>query len=408
MAWFSLNSKSIIKNRIPGKICMYNRRMAKTQTFECPSCGGPLEYDGGDDLTVTCPFCNSSVIVPEELREDDPQVVFVQTAPAYRRASGSRIGIVVALFIILVLGAVITGVVFLAGIGTVSTSIGGITTQIGPIVSKDTPVPTPAFANVAFTFGEEGTGAGYFDDARHIGVDGQGNIYVGEYGNSRIQVFDPEGNFISLFIVEGDSYLTGMTVDRQGIVYVVYGSEVLRYEGATGQFLGLLEYAGGWGFDDVVATADGGLVAAWYKSHDNIIRFDTQGNVLFTIEDAISGQSGDSELNMKVAVDGLGNIYALGTFNEAVFKYSPEGQFLNRFGGEGSEPGQFRAARAIAVDGQGRVYVADIKGIQVFDSEGRYLNLIKVDGPAFGIAFNDQNEIFVAAKDKVIKYTLQD
>ncbi len=40
--------------------------MAKT--FKCPNCGAPLDYDGGDKLTVECPFCSNVVIVPEELR----------------------------------------------------------------------------------------------------------------------------------------------------------------------------------------------------------------------------------------------------------------------------------------------------------------------------------------------------
>jgi uncharacterized Zn finger protein (UPF0148 family) len=41
--------------------------MAKS--FKCPSCGAPLEYDGGEVLTVRCPFCSNAVIVPEELRQ---------------------------------------------------------------------------------------------------------------------------------------------------------------------------------------------------------------------------------------------------------------------------------------------------------------------------------------------------
>ncbi len=38
-----------------------------SQSFTCPNCGAPLDYDG-DDLTVRCPYCSSSVIVPETLR----------------------------------------------------------------------------------------------------------------------------------------------------------------------------------------------------------------------------------------------------------------------------------------------------------------------------------------------------
>jgi hypothetical protein len=38
------------------------------QTFRCPSCGASLNYDGDDDPAVTCAYCSSTVLVPEELR----------------------------------------------------------------------------------------------------------------------------------------------------------------------------------------------------------------------------------------------------------------------------------------------------------------------------------------------------
>ena len=196
-----------------------------------------------------------------------------------------------------------------------------------------------------------------------------------------------------------------MAVDRKGIVYVAQRGTITRYEGQTGNSLG--EMGEGNGFDDVRATPDGGLIAAAYRSgSDNVVRFNSSGNVTLTIPKAISTIADRAELNTRVAVDGLGNIYALGTFAEGVFKFSPEGKFMNRFGGSGDQPGQFRAAHAIAVDGKGRVFVSDIKGIQVFDSDGRYLTVFKVDGPAFGMVFNDKNELVVAARNKVIKYAL--
>ena len=109
---------------------------------------------------------------------------------------------------------------------------------------------------------------------------------------------------------------------------------------------------------------------------------------------------------MRVAVDGSGNIYALGRFNNAVFKFGRDGKFMNRFGGGGDQPGQLRAAYSIAVDGYGRVYVGDIKGIQVFDANGRFLTLVGQKGMAFGMVFNDKNELFVTARDRVIKYSV--
>jgi hypothetical protein len=104
----------------------------------------------------------------------------------------------------------------------------------------------------------------------------------------------------------------------------------------------------------------------------------------------------------------LGNIYALGTFNNAVFKFGVDGKFLTRFGDAGEQPGQFRAPYSIAVDGKGRVYVSDIKGIQVFDGNGRYMNVFKPEGSAFGMVFNEKGELLIAARNKVLRYSIND
>jgi sugar lactone lactonase YvrE len=246
-----------------------------------------------------------------------------------------------------------------------------------------------------------------FSDARSVAVDGDGRIYVGEYTGGRIQVFDPTGEFINQWnFGDRKSLLRGLAADRKGTVYVVTRGSVFRYNGETGEKLGSLEYERS-GFDDVSAGAGGSLVTAWHSNRDDIVVFDANGKVTLKIPAAISTASGDSELSMRVAVDGSGYIYALGTFNTAIFKFGRDGKFINRFGGGGDQPGQLRAPLSIAVDGYGRVYVGDIKGIQVFDADGRYLNMIDVKNVPFGMVFNDKNELFVVARDHVEKYAVQ-
>jgi DNA-binding beta-propeller fold protein YncE len=77
-----------------------------------------------------------------------------------------------------------------------------------------------------------------------------------------------------------------------------------------------------------------------------------------------------------VAFDGAGNIYvADGVGNQRVAKFDKSGVFVKSWGSKGAEPGQFgTSARAIAVDAQGNVYVADSgnKRIQVFDGNGTF------------------------------------
>jgi hypothetical protein len=88
----------------------------------------------------------------------------------------------------------------------------------------------PILGLILFTFGSEGIGPGMFTDARSIAVDGEGRIYVGEYTGGRIQVFDPDGKFISQWSI-GDrkTILRGLTTDRKGTVYAVHGGRINRY-----------------------------------------------------------------------------------------------------------------------------------------------------------------------------------
>jgi len=262
--------------------------------------------------------------------------------------------------------------------------------------------------SVALKFGSEGMGPGMMTDARSIATDGQGNIYVGEYSGGRVQVFDSSGKFITQWVADPKMPLRGLAVDRKGSVYVAQRGVITRYDGQTGKSLGTVAYSEGNGFDDVTVTPEGGLVCAWYSGRDDIVRFDTNGKVTQIIRAAISTPADRSELDTRVAVDGRGNIYALGSFTNGVFKFSRDGKFINRFGGPGHQPGQLSAVNAIAVDGKGRVFVSDTKGVQVFDADGRYLNVFDPGGVASGMVFNDKNELLIVSRSKVIKFVLKE
>jgi DNA-binding beta-propeller fold protein YncE len=330
------------------------------------------------------------------------------------RNSGAKATKVILIVVLIPLIGVIIGAIAMGGFFL------PLLTKVTPNVNTTTPpgrsgpvVPGKkekrnSFATTTLSFGSEGIGPGMFKDARAIAVDGSGKIYVGEYSGGRIQVFDPQGKFITQWTVDPKMPLTGMAADRNGVVYIVQSGTISRHEGETGNLLGQVAYSGGWGFDDISVAADGGLVTAWYKNRDDIVRFNAAGQVVRTIRAAISSVTEESELDTHVAVDGLGNIYALGTFSNAVFKFSPEGKFVTRFGDDGDQQGQFRAPQAIAVDGKGRVYVSDFKGIQVFDTNGRYLTTFDPEGTASGLVFNDKNELFIAARNKVLKLALNE
>jgi DNA-binding beta-propeller fold protein YncE len=389
------------------------------KTFDCPKCGAPVNYEQdviGANLTARCSYCNSALSVPDGMRGRPAQIISHVNIDL--RNSGSKATKIILLIVLIPVIGVIIGAIAMGGfvVPLLSRLRSPVVAPPSPPSTKKSPIAlggktqpnANAFANTTLDFGSEGIGPGMFKDARAIAVDGSGKIYVGEYIGGRIQVFDAEGKFITQWMADPKMPLTGMAADRNGVIYVVQSGTISRHEGQTGNLINKVPYSEGWGFDDIRVSADGGLVASWYKNRDDIVRFNPSGQVVRTIRAAISSVTDDAELDTQVAVDGLGNIYALGSFNNAVFKFSPEGKYITRFGDAGDQSGQFRAPSAIAVDGKGRVYVSDFKGIQVFDSNGRYLATFNPGGTASGMVFNDKNELFIAARKHVLRLALKE
>ena len=373
------------------------------KTLQCPSCGAPLEYDeAGGRETMRCPFCASTVMLPERPRARQQDIRISFGGPRAGAKGSPKAALVVLAVVLLVGGGIVIGV-----INAISRAVTGIPRSVAGTNTRTTlnpPNSTTRQPEPQPFFGSEGVGAGRFKDARSIAVDAEGRIYVGEYTGGRVQVFDAAGKFVTQWTADPKMPLRGMTADRRGNVYVVQSGAIKKYEGATGRPLGTV--GAGGGYDDVFATPDGGLVAFARRPYDNVLKLDSSGQVKQVIEKAVSGQTDRSELAIRVAADGAGNVYALGEFNDAVFKFSPDGRFQTRFGGDGDEPGLFRAPGAVAVDNRGRVYVADFKGVQVFDPNGRYLKVIGVKGAASGLAFTDRNELLVVARTAVWKFNV--
>ncbi len=79
------------------------------------------------------------------------------------------------------------------------------------------------------TIGKPGGEDGEFNRPTHVTVDREGNIYVNDSFNFRIQKFDPSGKYLKQYGYQGDTLggfarPKGIDVDRDGFVYVVDGA----------------------------------------------------------------------------------------------------------------------------------------------------------------------------------------
>ncbi len=340
-------------------------------------------------------------------------------------SSGSSVGRTIGCFVavILIITALATIVPLLIGGGvafwgvqeaddifaTVESGITAFSTPLsGSVISTPTPPasPTPGFASIATQIGgQEGTGAGFFNDTRQIGTDAEGLIYTADYQDGRVQVFNASGEFVNTWNA-GDVYMIAMAVNRQGVMFIPSETQLLRFNGQTGEVLPPYSYNNGTLFRGVAAAVDGSVVAA---TSDRLVRFDVDGNITLDVADPFNNPALEEAFIRleSLAVDGSGNIYFAS--NDAIFRFDSQGNFLNRFGSMGDAPDQFQGSiTAIANDGRGRIFVQHFKGISVFNSNGRYLDLINSPGVAFDMVFNDQNQLLYMDRNgnQIVIFTL--
>jgi sugar lactone lactonase YvrE/DNA-directed RNA polymerase subunit RPC12/RpoP len=255
------------------------------------------------------------------------------------------------------------------------------------------------FATEVMRFGAEGTGAGRFQDARSVAVDGAGRIYVAEYSGGRVQVFDSAGTFLTQWMADPRMPLVDMAADRGGTVYIVQSGRIRRFEGATGRALGEWR-SQDLRYEDVTVALDGSL---WAVSDDEVMHLSRDGAVerRIDIKEAVDEDADPA----RVAVSGTGELYVLDHWKAHVYHLNPQGRFVDRFGGGG-----FPAPEDVAVDGRGRVYVSDLgsSAIQVFDGNGQPVGSVGQGGVVFGITFNDRDELFAAYRNAhaIVKFRI--
>jgi hypothetical protein len=95
-------------------------------------------------------------------------------------------------------------------------------------------------------------------------------------------------------------------------------------------------------------------------------------------------EPGQFKAPIALAVDQGGNAYVADQNNHRIQKFNADGEFVMQFGVKGSAPGQISSPQAVAIDLQGDIWVAEAsnKRIQEFTAAGEFIREI---GPNEGI-----------------------
>jgi hypothetical protein len=129
-------------------------------------------------------------------------------------------------------------------------------------------------------------------------------------------------------------------------------------------------------------------------------KYTPDGKLLLTLGTPGDPGEDSSHLNRPtdVAITSAGDLFVTdGYGNNRVVHFDRQGRFVTAWGSLGVGPGQFSLPHSIAVDSQGRLYVADRNNarLQVFDQTGRFLDEWRDLLVPWHIVITDRDEIYV-------------
>ncbi len=292
-------------------------------------------------------------------------------------------------------------------------------TPAGEIVKHDSD------GKLVFKLAANDKNKGWTGQAYAIALDSRKNFYVlAHVENTRsylIVKVDNQGKYLSSFKFESDLFLENalMTLDNQGNIYILSKGEdhLLKFtKDGIPEKLTL-----GYKIKSFAIDEQGN---SYTISDDGSLRkYNPQGAI--TKWGIVSANSNLMQINTEewpkryagMVTDKDENIYVTDYFNSAIKKFNSKGQFLTSWGkpGPGKQPGElsFAEIAALAIDGQGFIYVADDNRVQKFTSTGQFLD---VWGPVGAKAENNlkaktltidpQGYVYLGNENKISKYDM--
>ncbi|XP_035671197.1 tripartite motif-containing protein 3-like [Branchiostoma floridae] len=218
------------------------------------------------------------------------------------------------------------------------------------------------------SFGGQGTKPGKFQFPASVAVSDEGEIFVADRWNKRIQAFTLQGTFVHEFptIVPGGQKMepNDVALDGKGNLWVAGEKDqaefVVQYTKQGRAVTKIDLQKTGWVRGVAVDTRRNHIIVTQTTGdrdnlHGEVMMFTPDGTPVRTVGGKKNSLASLVSRQQKmthpwyITVDGEGNIFVSDCGNHCIHVYSEDGQFLFQFGGSGE--GQLQGPMGVCVDG---------------------------------------------------------
>jgi DNA-binding beta-propeller fold protein YncE len=249
-----------------------------------------------------------------------------------------------------------------------------------------------------------------------VAVAPNGNIYIVDGGNHRVVVYDSDGTYLKIIGGKGSdaglfSGPMGITIDQKARIYVAdTNNHRIQIFKSNGEFLRQfpIKLKGKKIRPiDIAVSPSGDKVYVTGNTNHKVMVYSltyTLSGVHLTNWGGNGTNPGEFRYPATIAVNPQGNVYVVDVLNSRVQQFDEKGKLLTMVGKWGVMPGQLFRPKGVAIDRQNNVYVSDsyLEVIQVFDSDSRFSHVLgsiskpkKFISPG-GIAVDKANRLYVA------------
>ena len=264
--------------------------------------------------------------------------------------------------------------------------------------------------NFVNQWGSSGSENGEFDCPNDVAIDSEGNVYITDSGNNRIQKFTSGGDFILQWGANGNGdgefiYPMGIEVDDNDSIYVTdFGNARVQKFDKNGNYISQFGSEGSQQGQlmapyGIAITNDGNLIVT--DQNHRIQEFTPLGESVY-IWGVPPSEAGQFNLPFDVVVNSNNEVIVADTQNFRIQMFNSDGTFIRQWGSWGDEPGDFKWPISLALDLNDNIYVLDNSSnrVQMFSSDGTYVTSWGSEGEEPGEFFNP-NAIAVQANEYV-------